>query len=81
MFKNKKAFRLNGIVADMAKSKVIGIAILSSNQRTDNTFCLFDSCKDCGCDHDNPCSCDHECRKDCSCDDACRCEMHPGYGF
>lgn len=83
----RKVMRLCDVVSDNSSSEVLGIVRFSNADKgSDNSFCLFDTCKDCGCNGD--CSCDVECRRDdrryCVCDadrsdcrnDGCTCDNH-----
>ena len=62
-----KVTRLCDAIAKISQPGIISIVKLSHNSsKADSTFCLFDTCNDCGCNND--CSCDVECRKDDRCD-------------
>lgn len=75
-----KNFRINKLKIRVFKHndnqpRVISSFIKAENKwknTTDKTFCLFDSCNDCGCY--DLCNCEDHCEKHCSCESFCYCD-------
>lgn len=64
--------RLRDAIARGDQSEVLGGAHLHRDRGRADAVCLFDTCKDCGCNGD--CRCDVECRRDCDCVGHCSCD-------
>ncbi len=79
-----KVTRLCNSVSNESAPEIISVVKLSKGGNSaDATFCITNSCNDCG--RDCACECDRECSRNCSCVDhcghhGCRCEDHyPSY--
>ncbi len=77
------AIPTDGVVGSPEIGAVVNLGSLRV-QKNDETFCLFNSCNDCGCHSDCPsdtswcefhrCEYNCECERDCRCEDDCGCD-------